>query len=87
MRQRPGRRWGQDHEPTGTRTLGATDRQRAEHQPWQGPLRIYDIINEATIAVVVVTILTVALAVVLSSIATLPPAKTCDSATGQDNSY
>ncbi len=47
--------------------LGDRDRRRAERQTWQGPLRHYDIIKEATIAVVVVAILTVALAVVFSS--------------------
>ena len=52
---------------TTTGTLGLRDRRQAERQPWQGPLRHYDIIKEATIAVVVVAILTVALAVVFSS--------------------
>lgn len=47
--------------------LGSRDRRQAEREPWQGPLRHYDIIKEATIAVVVVLIVTVALAVVLSS--------------------
>lgn len=50
-----------------TGALGGRDRRRAERQPWQGPLRHYDIIKEATIAVVIVAILTMVLAVVLSS--------------------
>jgi hypothetical protein len=45
-----------------TGTLSARARRRAERQAWRGPLRHYDIIKEATIAVVVVLILTVALA-------------------------
>jgi hypothetical protein len=45
----------------------ARDRRRAERQPWRGPLRHYDIIKEATIAVIVVAILSVVLAVVFSS--------------------
>lgn len=50
-----------------TSTLGARDRHVAERQAWRGPLRHYDIIKEAAIAIVVVLILTVALAVVFSS--------------------
>ncbi len=52
---------------TATNTLAGRDRQRAERQPWQGPLRRYDIVKEATIAVVVVAVLTIALAVLFSS--------------------
>lgn len=48
-------------------TLGPHDRRRAERQPWQGPLRHYDIVKEATIAVIVVAVLSVVLALVLSS--------------------
>jgi hypothetical protein len=47
--------------------LGTPERHRAERQPWQGPLRHYDIIKEATVAVVVVAILTIVLAAVFSS--------------------
>lgn len=53
--------------PTAISSLRARDRRRVERQPWQGPLRHYDIIKEATIAVIVVLLLTVLLAVVLSS--------------------
>ncbi len=52
---------------TAASALGARRRRQAERQPWQGPLRHYDIIKEATIAVVVVAVLTAALAVVFSS--------------------
>jgi hypothetical protein len=52
---------------TAADALGSRERRRAERQPWQGPLRHYDIIKEATVAVIVVAILTVALAVVFSS--------------------
>lgn len=50
-----------------TMVLPSRDRHQAERQPWQGPLRHYDIVKEATIAVVVVALLTVLLAVVFSS--------------------
>lgn len=50
-----------------TRALSAQDRRRGERQPWHGPLRHYDIIKEATIAVIVVAVLTVVLSVVFSS--------------------
>jgi hypothetical protein len=40
---------------------------RGEAAPWAGPLRHYDIVKEATIAVVVVAVVAVALAVVFSS--------------------
>lgn len=53
--------------PTPTVPLAPRDRRRAERRPWQGPLRHYDIVKEATIAVLVVAVLTVALSVVLSS--------------------
>lgn len=52
---------------TAASSLGPRERRRAERRPWQGPLRHYDIIKEATIAVVVVAILSVVLAVVFSS--------------------
>ncbi len=54
--------------PNSTNTsLSDRDRRRAERQTWHGPLRHYDIVKEATIAVVVVALLTVVLAVVFSS--------------------
>ena len=42
-------------------------RARAEARPWKGPLRHYDIIKEATVAVVVAAVIAVALAAVFSS--------------------
>lgn len=53
--------------PKSTSALAASARRQADRQPWQGPLRHYDIIKEATIAVVVVAVLSVALAVLFSS--------------------
>ncbi|MHB8244222.1 MAG: hypothetical protein ACYDGN_02545 [Acidimicrobiales bacterium] len=53
----------------GATSAGLTrqERARAEASPWQGPLRHYDIIKEAAIAVVVVSMLTVLLALFFSS--------------------
>lgn len=48
-------------------SLRGQERRRAERQPWQGPLRHYDIIKEATIAVIVVALLSAVLAVAFSS--------------------
>lgn len=45
----------------------ARQRRRADAGAWRGPVRRYDILKEATIAMVVVTILTVVLAVLFSS--------------------
>lgn len=42
-------------------------RRRAEAAPWKGPVRRYDILKEATVAVVVVALLTVLLAFLFSS--------------------
>jgi hypothetical protein len=47
--------------------LAGKARRRAERRPWQGPLRHYDIVKEAAIATVGVLVLSVVLAVVLSS--------------------
>lgn len=47
--------------------LSRRGRRQAEAAAWQGPLRHYDIIKEATIAVAVVAALTVVLALVFSS--------------------
>ena len=47
--------------------MSSTTKSTRASQPWQGPLRHYDIVKEATIAVVVVAVLSVALAVVFSS--------------------
>jgi hypothetical protein len=49
------------------RALGGRERRRAERRAWSGPLRHYDIVKEATIAVVVVAALAVVLALVFSS--------------------
>ena len=54
-------------EATSTPPLDRKSRRRAESSPWRGPLRHYDIIKEATIAVVVVAALAVLLAVLFSS--------------------
>ena len=48
-------------------SLDARSRRRAEGAAWRGPLRHYDIIKEATIAVGIVAVLTVLLAVLFSS--------------------
>lgn len=58
---------GGAHEAAPTRALDRRARARAEARPWKGPLRHYDIIKEASIAVVVVAILSVLLAVLFSS--------------------
>jgi hypothetical protein len=50
-----------------TPSLGSRERSRAERRPWSGPLRHYDIVKEATIAVIVVVALSVVLALVFSS--------------------
>lgn len=47
--------------------VAARARATAEGDPWRGPRRHYDIVKEAAIAVVVVTLLSLALAVVFSS--------------------
>ena len=47
--------------------LGRRRRDRAEAAPWVGPLRHYDILKEATIAVAIVACLSVLLAVLFSS--------------------
>ena len=55
---------------TDTRSIASLDkhsRARAEAAPWRGPLRHYDIIKEATIAVAVVAVLAVLLAALFSS--------------------
>ena len=50
-----------------TARLGRRDRRRLERAPWQGPRRHYDIVKEATVAVVVVAVVAVALTIVFSS--------------------
>lgn len=52
---------------TSIASLDSRSRRRAEAATWRGPLRHYDIIKEATIALAVVVVLTVAAAVVFSS--------------------
>ena len=51
----------------GLRSLDRRARAAAEARPWRGPLRHYDIVKEASIAVVIVAVLAVVLAWVLSS--------------------
>ncbi len=53
--------------PAGAGRLSRRARAQAEARPWKGPLRHYDIIKEATFAVVVVAVLAVVLAAVFSS--------------------
>ncbi len=50
-----------------SRRSRARERRARDSASWRGPLRRYDILKEATIAIVVVTILTVVLAVLFSS--------------------
>jgi hypothetical protein len=52
--------------PTPAKLLAAADR-ASERAPWAGPKRPYDLVKEFTVALLVVTLLTVALAVVFSS--------------------
>ena len=51
---------------TPAQLLAAADRAR-EREPWAGPKRPYDLVKEFVVAVVVVSVLTVALALVFSS--------------------
>ncbi len=48
-------------------SLSKHERRRLEAQPWRGPQRHYDIIKEATIAVVVMALLAILLSVLFSS--------------------
>lgn len=53
-----------------TRSVAALSpkaRARAEARPWRGPLRHYDIVKEATIALVIIVVLTIILALLFSS--------------------
>lgn len=52
---------------SGARPLSRRQRARAEARPWKGALRHYDIIKEATIALVLVVVISVVLAAVFSS--------------------